>query len=74
MYKISTVEKVARYIKNNPKEFDRLNKVVEYCNKNNLTAEEIEFVKLVINNRIIILWNIIKKNLYYMYLIMNMVK
>lgn len=55
MYKISTVERVARYIKNNPKEFDRLNKVVEYCNKNNLSAEEIEFVKLVINDRIIIL-------------------
>lgn len=55
MYKILTVEKVARYIKNNPKKFDRLNKVVEYCNKNNLTVEEIEFVKLVINDRIIIL-------------------
>ena len=55
MYKISTVEKVARYIKNNPKEFDRLNKIYEYCKKNGLSAEEIEFVKLVINDRIIIL-------------------
>ena len=55
MYRISTVEKIARYIKNNPKDFDRLNKIYEYCEKNGLSAKEIEFVKLVINNRIIIL-------------------
>ena len=55
MHEISTVEKIARRIKNNSKEFDRLNKVVECCNNYNLTAEEIEFVKLFINERIIIL-------------------
>lgn len=54
MYKISTVEKIARHIKNNPKDFDRLNKIYEYCEKNGLSAEEIEFVKLFINERVMV--------------------
>lgn len=55
MYKILTVEKIARYIKNNPKEFDRLNKIYEYCKKNGLSAKEIEFIKLFINERVMVL-------------------
>lgn len=55
MQEISTVEKIAKYIKNNPKNFDRLNKIYEYCRKQGLSAEETEFIKLFINDRIIIL-------------------
>lgn len=55
MQKMSKLQQIAKYVKNNSEKFGRLNELVEYCRKQGLSAEETEFIKLFINDRIIIL-------------------